>query len=125
MHEGILNQLIKLEHPASGREFDDILVKSIDETISGLLSPEVLDAFYVHLEKVHSTSKADVPHRLELLCSTLEETLGLRSSKTVCRLIARTLYGKVGLTFHGNPDGSLIEYVNEAKIKLRERRQQL
>jgi hypothetical protein len=114
-----------LQPPELGRGFDDVLIKSIDETISALLSREVLDAFYVHLQRTYSFSKAEVPRRLEVICSTLEETLGLPSSKTICKAIARKFYAELGLTLFGNPGGTLIEYVDQAKIKLRERGSQV
>ena len=95
----------------------DALLESIDETISVLLSPEVNDALYLHLWRVHMVSRNDTPYRLEILCSTLEKVLG-RGSKIVCKLIARRLYAKLGLTFFDNPTLTLIDYVEEAKIKL-------
>jgi len=102
--------------------------ESIDETITALLSGGVLKALYEHLEKAHSISREDVPDRLEVLHSTLRETFGPAGSKTISRMVAKMLYGKLGLVFvdHiGNPGPTLIEYVEEAKIKLKERVGQL
>ena len=112
--------LIELHQPAQSREFNDALVESIDETITGLLSREVANALHTHLLKVHAISRDEIPYRLETLFSTLEETFGLTSSKTIGKVIARNLYAKLGLSFHDNPSRTLLEYVEEAKIKLRE-----
>jgi len=98
-----------------------LLVESINETITSLLSREVADALYLHLQKVHSISKDEVPNKLEILCSTLEMTLGVPSSRTVCKAIAGTLFAKLGLTFTSNPRLTLLEYVEEAKMKVREK----
>lgn len=101
-----------------GKEFNDTLVKSIDETITDLLSEAVLKALYAHLEKVYSLTRDKVPYRLETLSSALEKTFGMRGSRTISKAIARKFYTKLGLTFSDNPGGTLIEYVEEAKIKL-------
>jgi hypothetical protein len=106
-----------LQRLEESREFNDILNESIDETISALLSREVADALYVHLQKVHSISRDEIPRKLVTLCSALEKVFG-RSSKTVCKAIARRFYVRVGLAFFDNPARTLIEYVEEAKIKL-------
>jgi len=102
-----------------------LLLESTDETITTLLSREVVEALYVHLQKVHSIPKDEVPYKLETLCSVLERTFGLSSSRTICKAIARRLFAKLGLTFINNPRKTLLEYVEEAKIELRERGTQL
>jgi hypothetical protein len=80
----------------------------------------VFDALYLHLEKAHSIPKDEVPDKLETFCSTLEKTFGLPSSRTICRAIARRLFAKLGFVFINHPGRTLLEYVDEAKIKLRE-----
>lgn len=101
------------------------LVESIDETIAALLSREVVDALYLHLQKVYSISRDKVPYKLEILSSTLEKILGVPSSRTICKAIAGTFFGKLGLTFFSNPGLTLREYVEEAKMKLREKGAQM
>jgi hypothetical protein len=98
-----------------------LLVESIDETITTLLSREVVDALYLHLQKVHSIPKDQVLYKLETLCSTLEKTFGLLSSRIICKGIARRLFAKLGLTYISNPDRTLLEYVEQAKMKVREK----
>jgi hypothetical protein len=117
-HGGTENLLIELQRLEQSREFNDILVESIDETITALPSREMVDALNVHLERVHSISKDEIPYRLESLFSTLKKTFGASSSRTICRAIARKFYTKLGLTFLDNPCLTLLEYLKEAKIKL-------
>jgi hypothetical protein len=124
MHGGVQDQLIELQRPELGRKLCDVLLESIDETITALLSRQVAEAFYLHLQTVHSISRDQAPYKLETLCSIFEKVFG-RSSKTVCKAIARKFYAKLGLTFFDNPGRTLIEYVEEAKIKLRESEGQL
>ena len=116
-----------LQRPVQEREFNHILVESIDETITALLSQEVSKAIFTHLDQGYSISKQQVPEQLELLFSTLESIFGTPSSKTISKAIAKRLYTKLGLTFpkHDSPSLTLIEYVGEAKIKLRYRGKQL
>jgi len=96
----------------------DILLESIDETITGLLSREVVESLYLNLKTVHSIPRNEVPYRLDILISTLERIFGLQGSKIICKAIAKKSYAKLGLTFFDNSGRTLIEYVEEAKIKL-------
>ena len=122
--EAANHQLIHLQLALQGKDFNDILVESIDETITALLSREVLNALYTHIEKVHSISKDEVPDQLETVYTTLEKTFGVRSSRTISKSVAKTLYAKLDLPFPdllGNPGQTLIEYVEDAKMKLQDR----
>jgi hypothetical protein len=106
------------------RKLCDVLLESIDETLTGLLSRKVADALYAHLQAAHSISRDEVPYRLETFCSAFDSIFG-SSHKTICRAIARKFYVKLGLTFFDNPSRTLIEYVEEAKMKLGEGEAQL
>jgi len=101
-------------------DFNDFLGKSIDETLTGLFSREVVEALYIHLKKFHSIPKEQIPHKLEALCLTLERTFGGPTSRTIGKAIAKRLYQKLELNFpkHSNPGLTLFDYVEEAKIKL-------
>ena len=94
------------------------MVESIDETITELLSRTVVDALYTHLQTNYSISRNDVPYRLDTLYTTLEKIFGVRSSQTITKAIARKFYLNLGLEFTGNPSRTLLEYVEEAKMKL-------
>jgi hypothetical protein len=109
-----------LQPAPQSRDFNDILVESIDETITTLLSREVVDALYAHLKTNYSFSKAEVPYRLDTLSSILEKTFGLHGFKTISKAISKKLYTKLALEFSDNPDRTLMEYVEEAKMKMRE-----
>ena len=106
-----------MQQPQLGREFNDVLVASIDETITDLLSRTVVDALYAHLQTNHSISRDEVPYRLDTLFTTLEKIFGA-GSQTITRVIARKFCLKLGLEFTGNPSRTLLEYVDEAKVKL-------
>ena len=117
MHGGLQDPLIELRQPQLGREFNDVLVESIDETITDLLSRAVVDALYAHLQSFHHISRDEIPHRLDTLLTTLEKIFGA-SSQIITKTIARRFYLKLGLEFTGNPSHTLLEYVDDAKMKL-------
>ena len=100
---------------ALGREFNDLLLGSIDETLTSMLSGAVVDALYDYLQRVHYISRGEVPYQLDLLSTTLEKIFGA-SAQPMTNAIARKFYVKLGLEF--NPNGTLLEYVNGAKMKL-------
>jgi hypothetical protein len=107
-----------LRQPQLGIEFNDALLESIDETITELLSRTVVDALYAHLQTFHSISRDELPHRLDTLLTALEKIFGVRGLQTITKAIAKRFYLKLGLEFTANPNRTLIEYVDEAKVKL-------
>jgi hypothetical protein len=103
----------------------DALLESIDETITVLLSREVADALYLHLQTFYSIPRDELPNKIESLCSTLKKIFGVSGTETISKAIARTLFVKLGLTFPTGPSRTLPEYVQEAKVRNREREIQL
>lgn len=103
----------------------DALLESIDETITALLGGEVVDALYLHLKTVYSIPRGEVPYKTETLCSTLNKVFGVSGTRTICKAIARRLFVKLGLTFSDSPPRTLLEYLEEARIRNREREIQL
>jgi len=97
--------------------FHVLMLESIDETITALLSRTVVDALYTHLQEFYSISRDEVPYRLDTLFTTLEKIFGV-GSQTITRAIARKFCVKLGLEFTGKPSRTLLEYVDEAKMKL-------
>jgi hypothetical protein len=100
------------------RDFNEVLVESIDETITALLSRTVVDALYAHLQTNHSVSKDEMPYQLDTLFTTLSEIFGVRSSQTITNAISKKFYLKLGLEFTDHPSRTLLEYVDEAKSRL-------
>ena len=100
--------------------FDARLGEAIDEALTTLFSAEVAEALYLNLEKFHSIPKDEIPHKVEALSMILEKTFGQPSSKTIGKAIARKLFVKLELDFpkHNNPGWTLLDYVEEARVKL-------
>jgi hypothetical protein len=114
-----------LQQPELKDKVCEALLESVDETITALLSREVADALYLHLQTAHSIPRDEVPYKIEPLCSTLNKIFGASGTTTICKAIARRLFLKLGLTFSDRPPRTLLEYVEEAKIRNRERGIQL
>ena len=122
MHGGLQVPLIELRQPQLGREFNDVFVEPIVETINSLLSRTVVDALYAHLQTFHFITRDELAYRLDTLFTTLEKTFGVPSSQTISKAIAKKFYLKLGFEFTVNSSRTLLEYVDEAKMKLQESR---
>jgi len=113
-------QLIALTRPEDDQKFNKILLESIDETISDLLSKKVKDALYTHLERVRSVSKDEIPYRLDVLSRTLEDTFGAGGSLTISRAIAKRLYFRLEMApINVTPARTLKEYIENARKNFR------
>jgi hypothetical protein len=99
-------------------KFDSLLINAIDETMADLFGPVVVQSLHEHLLKFHEIRREQVPYRLDTLISALERTFGT-SSKIICKAIARKFYAKLGLAFYDNPGRTLLESVEQARIKWR------
>lgn len=99
-------------------KFDSVLINAVDETMADLFGPVVVQSLHEHLLKFYQVRIEEIPHRLDTLTSTLERTFGA-SSKTICKAIARKFYAKLGLAFYDNPGRTLLESVEQARIKWR------
>jgi hypothetical protein len=102
------------------RDFNDVLVESIDETITALLSRKLTDALYTHLRATQSIEKDEIPYRLETLFYTLERTFGLSGSRTIGRAIAKRFYAKLDLTLSEHPERTLLEYVEDTRVRVQD-----
>jgi hypothetical protein len=123
VQEKIQGQLVELQQAELDKEFNTLLLESIDETITALLSRGVVNSLYLHLRTVHSISRDEAPRKLDTVVSILEGIFGLKGSKTICNAIARKFYARLDLEFYDLPSGTLLEYVEAGKIKLRGKNQ--
>jgi len=120
-YASIQGPLIELQKSELKDKVSEVLLESIDEAITDLLSREIVDALYLHLQKVHSIPKNDVPYKIETLCSTLNGVFGTSGTATIGKAIARKLFSKLELTFPAGPCRTLSDYVQEARVRDRER----
>lgn len=100
-----------------GEDFNEVLVRSIDETIAALLGSRVAEAFHSHLQRFHDIKPDEIPYRLTTVHQVLSKIFGA-SWKTVEKAAAKTLYTNLGLPFVEFPNRTLVDYVEDAKRSL-------
>ncbi|MGD0175598.1 MAG: hypothetical protein ABSC50_02095 [Candidatus Bathyarchaeia archaeon] len=102
----------------SNNEFNLCLVESLNETISSLLSEDVLEAFRSNLKNKRSIHPEEIPENLPTVSIVLEKYFGM-SARTIEATTARRLYAKCGIDFQKNISYQLEDYVEAAKNKLK------
>jgi hypothetical protein len=100
------------------QKLNEVLLESIEETITALLSRQVVESIFLNLKTVHSIPRCEIPHRLDILIFILEKIFGLQGSKTISKAISRKAYAKLDLPFLDIPNRTLLEHVEQAKIRL-------
>jgi hypothetical protein len=100
-------------------EFNQTLLRAIEETIVGLTGPSVLNSLYANLQKFHSITRDMLPDNLHVLSGILTATFGKDASKVVSRRIAIALYARLRIRFSDIPSHSLTKYVEYAKRQVR------
>lgn len=100
---------------ARQRDFDDILLESIDEALTSL-GESVKQSIYYHLEDKFEISKRDIPKRIEDFANGIEKIFGL-GANFIEILIMKKLYEKIGVQLEWNEDKELIftNYVEAAR----------
>ena len=94
--------------------FNRALNKSIVETITAVLGRDVAAATSYHLYAYLGLSTEDIPNHLKEFFNALTGSFG-DGGPVLGRIIVRRLYVELGLTFVQKPNGSLVEYVEDAK----------
>jgi hypothetical protein len=99
-------------------EIDAALIESMDDAIRSLLSQDVLDAFHTSLITKRSIKREEIPDQLPTVLAVLRKYFG-PSAETIERGIAQRLYSKYFLDFQKNERYQLIDYVKDARDKLK------
>lgn len=116
---GAWEQTSRHSHTAtSEREFDRLLIESLDESAAMVLGEIARKAVYEVLEKKYGIERNRIPERLNELTSAFETIFGATAGKTMVRAIVKRLYSKLGLTFVEIPDWRLPDYVREARARM-------
>jgi len=87
-------------------------MKAVDESLN-VLGETVRGAVYYHLERSFQIRREAIPEKLEAFREALSALLG-DGAKVVERLIARSLYSRLGLDFEEHKNWTLVDYVNNA-----------
>jgi predicted Zn-dependent protease with MMP-like domain len=97
----------------SSAELQNVLLEAIDEglRIFGVLGRKVI---YEALEERAQLRREEIPHKITLFQTALEDILGT-GSKPVEKQIAQLLYRKLGVDLTWQPNRTLANYVNELR----------
>ena len=102
-----------LSGSGQGVEFGSAVLGAIDE---GLLvyGETVRCALYYSVEAKYRVKREQVPDRIEAFHVAMGELCGY-GGRVIERLIAKSLYSKLGLDFVEHEDWMLVDYVKHAK----------
>ena len=100
-------------------DFNDLLVDSVDEAISGVLGNRVTAAFWYHYQAFLGITRAEMPYRLDTLFASLKGTFGV-GGETLGRVIVKKLYAKANVPLDLKVNRSFTEHVEELKRILAE-----
>jgi len=91
----------------------EALLHAIDD---GLAVPGkiVRTAIYDRIERSYQLRREEIPDHLEIFRKALEDLLGA-GAKVMEKLIARSLYSRLGLNFTEHANWTLVDYVNHTK----------
>ena len=101
------------------RDFNDLLVESVKETISEVLGARVTLAFWYHYQAHLGVTQEEIPYRLDTLFSALKGVFGV-GGDTLGKMIIKKLYAKVDVPLKYTPDRPFKDYVEELKEFLAE-----
>lgn len=122
--DGVTIGALPLEKYAYEEDFDDILLETIDETLSSLGEP-VKNAVYFHLQTNFNISKNEIPKKINEFSNIVQKIFGSGASRLEIKLM-KTLHSKIDLNVkwpeYEAPlskwivtDMTFIEYVNSMR----------
>lgn len=100
------------------KEFNQLILESVDEGLSILGEAPVKRAFYYHLEKRENIKRDEIPDKLEAFHNALSE-LFFTGSIILERRMSRYLYERLGLELPTNNGWSFQDYIKEACLSYR------
>ena len=98
------------------RTFDDLVLESIDQTLTDLVGERTKPIILNYLEKNCSMPHDDIPKKPAMFFTLLEELSG-RAGVVIGRAALRKLYLKLGWEFIELPGFKTIDYLEAAKAR--------
>lgn len=103
--------------PAHTDAFGSLVLESIDEALTDLLGRRAREAIYDYLERNSLVATNELPNRLEVFMTLLEDTFG-KGSKTIGKVVAKKLYSKLEWDFSEISGYELTDYVQAARTRI-------
>jgi hypothetical protein len=98
------------------KEFNQLILEAVDESLSILGGEPVKRAFYYHLEKRAKIKCSEIPVKLQEFHNALTGLFDDGAS-ILERRISRCLYERLDLELTANNGWTLADYVREARIR--------
>src|SRR5665647_1551460 len=93
--DGVTIGVLPLEKYAYEEDFDDILLETIDETLSSLGEP-VKNAFYFHLQTNFNISKNEIPKKIYEFSNIVQKIFGSGAGMLEIKFM-KTLHSKISV----------------------------
>lgn len=122
--DGITIGALPIEKDAYEEDFDDILLETIDETLSSLGEP-VKNAVYFHLQSNFNISKNEIPKKISAFSDIVQKIFGSGAGRLEIKLM-KTLHSKIDVNVKWPEykarlskwiviDMTFVEYVNSMR----------
>jgi hypothetical protein len=79
-----------------------------------VLGESVKHAIYYHVERKHQLRREEIPEKIESFHKALQSLLGA-GAEVLEKLIAKDLYGRLGLNFEEHEGWTIVDYVNQGE----------
>lgn len=103
--------------PKSRIDFTQILLESVNESISIALGRPITPELNHHLQAYIGLSDDEMGDNVDLLFSSLTDSFGIRGGD-IRRMVVKRMYQKADIPFYEVAGTHMIQYVHELKRKL-------
>jgi len=103
--------------PKSRTNFTQILLESVNESISVALGLPITPELNHHLQAYIGLSVDEMQDNVDLLFSSLRDSFGIHGDD-IRKMVVRRMYQKAGIPFYEVAGTHMIQYVHELKRKL-------
>ena len=100
----------------SPRTFDNLLLESIDETLTDLVGAQTRQMIFDYLKCY--ISREEIPRQPAKFSRLLEEISG-RAARVICGAAVKRLYAKLGWQFYEIHGFEVVDYIDAARTRLR------
>jgi len=101
----------------SVKEFEKILLETIDESMVQVFGNTSTGVIYNFIEGNHDLKKEDIPENLEIFSSILEKMFGFGAT-FLEKLVLKKLYMKLGLKYEEKEGYKFLDYIKELKSRV-------
>jgi hypothetical protein len=102
---------------ASPRDFNDLLIDSVDEVVTEVLGPKVSSVFWRQYQAFLGITREEMPNQLPRLFASLDMVFG-RAGETFGDRVVRRLYEKANVPLKNPPRRTPLENAEELRRAL-------